>query len=248
MTAAGRRQLLNAMQHYLPCYTRYGLSVLLFLLLFPTACRDAPEPPPDRSKMFADFFVRYLATERQLRGQASFWDGLSWTNLDPITPEGVVSFEGRKMEPRRLPGNEVRFSDTSRSDYAESLAFRFRSTDGRYLQYELKMTPVRDFFVKGKISKSAGASLVINGGVMSKGESLVFLFTNADNEATALTVEGPNTDVTVQLAPAQLQNLTTGPGRLYLVKKQHKTEVHPNLELTSAVEYYTESREVVVEE
>lgn len=237
------------MQRYLQHYSAYWLVFSLCALLVPTGCKDdAPDTLPKRSKMFADFFVRYLAPEQQMRGQVSFWDGLSWSNLDPIEPDGIVSFEGRKLQAKHLSGNQVRFSDTYKGDYQEPLAFRFRSTDGRYLQYEVKMTPVRDFFVKGKISKTEGASFVINGGVMNKEESLVFLFTNAGNEATAITVEGPNPDVTVHLTPEQLKDLTPGAGHLYLVKKQHKSEVHPNLELTAAVEYYTEQREVVVEE
>lgn len=222
--------------------------ICLCLLLLLTACRDVPDEAPKRTKMFADFFVRYLAPEQQIRGQVSFWDGMSWSSLDPIEPDGIVSFEGHQLSPRRLPGDLIRFSETYQGAYEEPLAFRFRDKDGRYLQYELKMTPIRDFFVKGKISKQEGASFVINGGVMSKEESLVFLFTNSRNEARSITVEGPNPDVTVHLSAEQLKGLTPGSGRLYLVKKLQKAESHPNLELTAAIEYYTDSREVLVEE
>jgi len=221
---------------------------LLFLFISLFACKETPDPAPQRPRMYADFFVRYLAPEQQIRGQVSFWEGLDSMNIDPTEPGGIVSFEGQKMIAKQLPGNQVRFSETHQARYEEPIAFRFRNLDDKYLQYELKMTPIRDFFVKGKISKQEGATFVINGGVMSKEESIVFLFTNERNEAQAVTFKGPSIDVEISLTPEQLAPLSLGDGRLYLVKKQHKKESHSNLELTAAVEYYTESREVLVEE
>lgn len=181
-------------------------------------------------------------------GQASFWEGVSWEILKPVEPSGIVSFENHKMKPSRLPGDQIRYSDSFSQAYEESLAFRFRNKDGRYLQYELKMTPVRDFFVKGKISKNDGATFVVNGGIMNKEEHLIFMFTDEQQRARAITVEGPTTDIEIHIPPEQLQDLTVGPGQLYLVKKQQRAESHPNLELIAAVEYYTGQHEVRVEE
>ncbi|PHN05627.1 hypothetical protein [Flavilitoribacter nigricans] len=225
----------------------YLALCLLFIL---PACREteSTESLPGRTKIFADFFIRYLAPEQQMRGQASFWEGVSWDVQDPLELSGIVSFENRKMEARRLPGDQIRYAETFKEAYEEGLAFRFRNTDGRYLQYEIKMTPVRDFFVKGKISKSEGATFVINGGIMSQEESLVFMFTDEAQQARAVVVEGPSSDIEITIPPEKLQGLTTGPGQLYLVKKQQRAESHPNLELTAAIEYYTGQREVTVEE
>lgn len=150
------------------------------------------------------------------------------------------------MESKRLPGGQIRFSRTDHIAYEEPLSFRFRMPDGRFLQYELKMTPVRDFFIKGEVSKSEGTTLVVNGGLMNEEEQLVLLFTDEQQKATAITIEGPTTDIELSIDPEQLAGLTLGPGRLYLVKKQKKTESHPNLELTAALEYYTGSKEVEV--
>lgn len=238
------------MQTYQPKHLGHWLHILLSLLLVTVACREteSPIPPPGRKKVFADFFIRYLAPEQQLRGQVSFWEGVNWKILDPFEPSGIVSFKNRQMKSSRLPGDQIRFSETFKGPYEEALAFRFRNRDGRYLQYELKMTPVRDFFVKGKISKREGATFVINGGVMSEEESLVFMFTDEQQQATAITIEGPMADIEIYIPGESLEGLKMGPGQLYLVKKQHRAESHPNLELTAAVEYYTEQREIIVEE
>lgn len=238
------------MQNYKQFLCGFGPYTLLLLLLSSTACRNT-EDPLDTGRtgtVFADFFVRYLSPEQQLRGQVSFWEGISGDIREPLEPGGIVSFENRKMAARRLAGNQIRYTETFYGEYEESLAFRFRNKDGRYLQYILKMSPVRDFFVKGVISKSEGATFVINGGVINKEESLVFMFINAQQEVTAVTVPGPNPDVEVTIPADQLQALQPGSGQLYLVKKQHRTESHPNLELTAAVEYYTEMRGVEVVE
>lgn len=228
------------------------ITQLLLFLLFSSgwlACR--PEPANEevsyrQSKIFAEFFVRYLAPEQQLRGQASFWEGVSPSNRQPVLPEGPVSFEGRPMESKPLPGNHIRFSRTDHTNYEEQMVFHFRMPEGRDLKYELKMTPVRDFFIKGEISKSNGTTLVVNGGLMNKEESLVLLFTDTQQKATAITIPGPTTDIELTLSPEQLQDLTPGVGKLYLMKKLDKKESHPNLELTAAVEYYTDSRLIEV--
>lgn len=242
------------MNQYMQTYQQHSSGrwpyLFLCLLFLVPACREteSPDSVPERGKVFADFFIRYLAPEQQMRGQVSFWEGLSWDNLKPLEPSGIVSFENHQMKSSRLPGDQIRFSETFLGDYEEALAFRFRNKDGRYLQYELKMTPVRDFFVKGKISKSTGATFVINGGIMSQEESLVFMFSDGRQLATAITLDGPTTDIEITIPPEKLQGLSIGPGQLYLVKKQQRTESHPNLELIAAIEYYTGQREVLVEE
>jgi hypothetical protein len=209
---------------------------------------DQPEQETNfrQSRIFADFSVRYMAPDQEMRGQASFWEGLSWSNLTPIIPEGTISFGGQEMESKRLPGDQIRFSFTEHKTYQDSLAFRFRMPDGRYMQYELKMTPIRDFFIKGEVSKSGGGSFVINGGLITKDEQLVFLFTDVEQKATAITIDGPTKNIEIALSPEQLQGLTPGIGRLYLIKKLQKQESHPNLELKASVEYYTSSRLIEV--
>lgn len=228
---------------------RRPLILLCICLLF-SFCRETENPsdPPQGRKTFAEFFIRYLAPEQQMLGQASFWEGGSWESLHAVEPSGIVSFENHQMKASRLPGEQIRFSDNFSGAYDESLAFRFRNKDGRYLQYELKMSPVRDFFVKGQIRKSAGATFVVNGGIMNKEEQLVFMFTDEQKRATAITIEGPTSDIEIQIPAEQLQGLTPGPGQLYLVKKQERAESHPNLELIAAIEYYTGQQDIVVKE
>ncbi|MCB0629828.1 MAG: hypothetical protein R2824_19460 [Saprospiraceae bacterium] len=230
-------------------FKRTQLFFWLFLAILGAACRpdqSSEEVVFRQSKIFVDFFVRYLAPEQQLRGQASFWEGVSRSNLQPVIPEGSISFDGEEMEAKRLPGSQIRFSLTEQKTYKDSLAFRFRMPDGRYLQYELNMTPVRDFFIKGNISKSEGATFVINGGLMNENEEIILMFTDEEFKATAITVKGPTSNIEISVSPEQLQALTPGPGQLYLVKKLQKQESHPNLELTAAVEYYTDSRAIEV--
>lgn len=238
------------MQTYRQHISSFGLYSCVCLYLCLLSCREA-ESPPDAlapGKTFAEFFIRYLAPEEQLLGQVSFWKGVSWEVRDPLEPSGLVSFENQELEPRRLPGNQVRYSGTLKKAYKDSLAFRFRNQDGRYLQYEMKMTPIRDFFVKGRVSKTEGATFVVNGGIINQEEEIVFMFIDQRNRAKSITIKGPTTDIGISIPAEKLQELTPGPGQLYLVKKQHRSESHPNLDLTASLEYYTGQREVLVEE
>ncbi len=225
---------------------RHLFPLLFLTLLF---CNCQPEPEPDQGPMlFADFFIRYLDDEKELKAQASFLEGDSIDSAIPKTFEGGVAFQGSGMEMKKIQDKLIRYSLVQEMNYQDSFRFKFNNDLGNPEIYSIAMSPITDFFLKGPISKSKGMTIVVNGGVLNPGENLVLLFSDEKNQARTINVIGPVANVEYHFGPDQLRNLTIGPGQLYLVKKQLKDEKTTTREIRTEIEFYTKAIEVEVEE
>lgn len=218
-----------------------NISIYLFLavLLLATACEE-PRAPEESNHYFANFFVRYLAVEQQLKSQATFLSGDSLNSARPVSFNTPVLFQGESMDGRKIPGDVVRYSWLNTSAYPEQFQFQFQRLDGEVQQLTAEMSPIRDFFLKGPLSITEGINLVINGGVLEEEESLVLIFSDETNRATSITVEGPYKTIEYNIPPKELYNLSTGPGKLYLVKKQQRVYDEKNISATSTIEFYSD--------
>lgn len=239
-------RLSAGLRHTYQIATETRFIAFLLILIF-GACQEAPDVPASRVKIFADFFVRYLSAEQQLKGQVSFRRGVDQSSAQPWQPDGEILFDLQAMQRDILPDNRVRFSHTRYKEYAEPFIFHFKGLQGKYLQYEVKMSPIQDFFAQGPITKASGATFVVHGGVLSAEEQLIFVFVDSINESRAITITGPTKDIEIKLNPEQVASLTPGSGRLYLIKKRLKEEIHPNIEIRAEVECYTTAKNIVVE-
>ena len=82
-------------------------------------------------------------------------------------------------------------------------------------------------------------TLVAQGSQLEQGESLVLLFSDQDNQASSITINGPSTSIEHFIPGKNLINLNLGKGQLYLVKKRQKSSIKDNFISVSAIEYYT---------
>lgn len=229
------------------CHMRSSLIFACLLLGLCTTCKNAAieqeEKPPH---WFAKYYVRYLQTERQLKAHASFLEGDSIKNAEPKRFRGGVSFQGKKMQFRDLQGKLYRYLLNEQTDYNETFLFRHRDDNGDYWEYTMRMHPIEDFFVKDKISKSKGMTIVADGAILQSNESLVLLFSDERNRATTLTIEGPSKTIELSIPPEQLGDLSVGKGKLYLVKKQFNEDQEEQLNASSSIEFYTKSIDIEV--
>ena len=91
-------------------------------------------------------------------------------------------------------------------------------------------------------------SLYAQGGQLQAGESLVFLFNDANNRAYSFTLEGPTNGEEYRISAQQLEGLEPGPHQLYLVRKKRMAEKKPGVSILADVEFYTRLVEVEVEQ
>mgnify|MGYP007059400027 CR=1 FL=1 len=221
------------------------LSLIILTQFF--ACKNpAVEPQEKPPHWFANYYVRYLQTERQLKAHASFLEGDSLKNAEPKRFRGGVSFQGKRMEMRNLNNKVFRYLLNEEANYSDSFLFRHRDEEGNYWEYTIKMNPIEDFFVKNEISKSKGMSLIIKGGILQENEELILLFSDQDSKAASISITGPSNTIEFFIEPEKLHNLTPGPGQLYLVKKQVNQDQEERLSAVSSIEFYSKTIDIEV--
>lgn len=230
---------------------RQTLFIIFFggTFLLACGCKEAAsgqEKP--KEKLYIDFFVRFLADESQLKAQATFSEGISPDEAKPKHIEGGVAFQNSGMIERNIQSKIIRYESIREGEYADDFPFQFKDDEGNQRAYNLKMSPIEAFFLKGEISRSKGMTIVVNGGLIKANEQLVFFFSDEDNKAYSITLSGPAKTIEFVFESAQTAPLHLGPGKLYLVKRQDNQQENDEISLVSSIEYYTKAIDIEVVE
>lgn len=205
-------------------------------------CQGERLPSEPEQQRFAELFVRYIAPQRQMKATAEFLEGDSLQNAQPVELPDGLRLQGRPMEARYLTGNRVRYSIEHRADYDPSYKFTFEGLDGQAQDYVLSMKPIKRFeIVGGQASLSKGMTLFVEDGRLLAGERLVLLFSDANNQATTISLGDPAARDTFKIAALRLHKLKPGPHTLYLVKQKRQEEAGKALSVVADMEYYTDT-------
>ncbi len=222
---------------------RFIYFLLFTVALTFSACQPDSKPGKKLKKatMFADFYVRYLQPERELKAEAFFMEGKEYDKAKPSRMSDVI-FQGKLMNERHIPQRGTRYRTERVLPYELPIEFHY-GEDGHF---ELYMSPIEEFIVKGDISKSAGMTLVLKGEKLQQNESIVLLFSGAESKATSVTIPGPTEGIEIPVTSDQLKDLQIGPAQFYLVKKQDFKLEKPGHSIQGLTEYYTKSIDVEV--
>lgn len=222
------------------------LGLLLGMVILLNSCKSdkTTEKIPH---LFADYYVRYLETERQIKAHAAFYEGDSVRTARPVQFNATVSFQGNPMNPRQLQPNTIRYIYNGTGDYAaDGFTFQYQDLSGKNRKQVLQMTPIEDFSITGEASRSKGLTLNIQSAPFRENETLILFFTNvSNNQAYSLEYKGL-IDLPLLIEPGELQGMTPGKQVLYLVKKQFNTAKEENIDLTSSIEFYSKTIEIQI--
>ena len=227
--------------------SKYFPLICLGLTAFTFSCNNI-EPSKEDPFLLAEYFVRYLKPQKQVKAYVSFFEGDSLETAHPKTFFGGVTFQGRSMTPKDLASKAVRYTLTGTGEYEKSFQFRYRDDSNEEQIHVVGMTPIEEFLVQGEISKSDGMTLIVQGGLLEKDESLVLLFNDEQNRASTVTVQGPSNSIEHFIPRTNLANLSLGKGKLYLVKKKEEVVEEKRQRILSAIEFYSETIEIEVKE
>ena len=229
---------------------RYTNTVTLLAIgsMFFFGCQR-PRQQEEPKHLFAEFFVRYLQAEKELKAHVSFYEGDTVKTAVPKSFAGGATFQGHSMEARNLPGGTIRYIYEQLGTYADTFQFRFKDDFGQNRIIPVAMTPIDSFAVQGgQASRSAGMSLFARGGQLNQGESMVLLFSDEDQKASTIMLTGPSAGEEYRIPAAKVETLSPGKNTLYLVKKKRTAEKGDSLSVLADIEFYTRSIEVEVVE
>lgn len=188
----------------------------------------------------ADYYVRYLAASQQLKAEAQFTDGVDPQSLRSKRIRGGVQFQGKPMEMQTIKEQQYRYVYTDTTDFPSELYFQ-HGADSDLSREQLTMTPIDYYRTVGPAEKAAGLTIVTRHHLLKGNESLVILLADRRNRAASHTIQGPTPDSIHQIPPGVFQELESGPGSLYLVKRMKKTMEQAHQTITATLEYYTDT-------
>ncbi|HMO39194.1 MAG TPA: hypothetical protein PKC76_06235 [Saprospiraceae bacterium] len=214
----------------------------LLTVLFLIGCQSEQK---SSERLFADLFVRFLETERQIKAHASFYEGDDMATAQSVTFPNEVTFQRYKMQPRQIENRTMRYVFNGTGSYDGSFVFRYTDRQRKQREHRIVMSPIIDFAPLGDISRSRGMLLRVDSEPLQNGESIVLLFTSEENHSGVAEFRGPR-DVTQLEVPASfLQEVVPGKNYFYLVKKQRNKVEGNDINVTSNIELY--SKTIVVE-
>ncbi len=221
---------------------RYIIFLAFAVML--AACQSEKVAP---KHIFADYFVRYLETERQLKVHAAFYEGDTLETARSLVFDKNVTFQGYEMNPRQIENKTMRYIFNGIGDYDSSFLFQYTDLRGKPQEFRITMAPLRDFSVKNnEISLSKGMVLELEGEPFAANESLILLFTSERNKSAMAEFKGPFNVKTLEVPAVQLMDVDPGKNFLYLVKKQENIQKTSTMDITSSVEYYSKTIEIQV--
>lgn len=204
------------------------------VVLLAGACTE--EPAKDKpAHRYADLYVRYLEGENQLKATAIFLEGDTISTARSIALEKGIQFQGEPMKARTLPGGTVRYIVEKRAPKLDTYYFSFAEQPSM----PVPMPVVDSFSIVGEqASLAKGIELYIKP-LLSAAESMVLFISDANNQATTITLEGPITSQPIRVPAKDIQKLQPGPHELYIIRKKELTKQGEALSTLVNLEYYT---------
>lgn len=225
-------------------YTVVFYLMLLGALLF--SCKREVASTNNTNSYLADLHVRYLEKEKNLKATASFFQQTDTVGqLLPWRPEGSVLFQSSSMEEKNIQNGLYRYIAES-SGLSFEPPFQFSFSKGRE-KAVLTIKPIGALSSENPVSKQKGLRINVEGGQLLDRESMVFLFSDANNKAYSSTIEGPQQENSFWLSPEAIKDWPTGEGQLYLVKKQYQIKTAGNWTYQTQIEYYSQTIELKIE-
>lgn len=228
------------------------LHLLLFVILLAACHRDKSNANTDTTNdhtntFFAQYYVRYLQEERQIKAHVAFFEGDSLPTARPVQFQGDVIFQGQPMQPRQLPPRTIRYLYNGVGDYAlNSFIFQYQDNSGKTRQQMLQMAPIESFSVNIEASRSRGMELTVQTAPFQTDESLVLFFTNlTDHQSYTIEYKGL-IDNPLLITPQEMGNITPGKYLLYLIKRQRMTNRSERTEITTEIEFYSKTIEIQI--
>lgn len=215
--------------------TRLGVYALILVLW---GCQTDPSTD-GQPTLQADVFVRYLHPDRQFKAEVLFREGDTLETARPWATTQPVVFEGRNLQSRELSDQVVRYETRYQADFDSLLQFSLPLPSGKTVPLSLTMPQITQLSISEIVDRSGTFRFSARPAVLREGDMLVLLFSDVNNRAASVSLEGPRDLSNLTLSGQALQNLAAGPGTVYAVRKKDGTQLIEGLTAHWSMEYYS---------
>lgn len=217
---------------------RYLFGILILCTL--AACQNE-QAAANEVKLFANYYVRYLQNEQQLKAEASFKKGLEKENAKKIDLAGEIRLLNTPLIPININGSILRYQLEQKTKLKPNYEFVLEHDSGELSKHKIEISPIREFSLEnGVASQSKGFQLNWEGANLSENDRLLIMITDQNDKAHSITINGPTSGQSAAIQGTDLLGLATGNGYIYLVKKSNQEEIQNKTVINSLAEYYTD--------
>lgn len=211
-------------------------ALLLPGLLLWTACSTSTEPP---TTYLAEFYVRYLVPEQQIKAEATFMAGDTAATVRPLAIEGGVRFNGKIMGRRHVAGKLIRYNYESLGPPLDSIVFEWRHPFRGHALRVRRPMPVIDSFRLS--AKETGWQVTLTPPLQAD-EQLVVMMLDSLQRATTLKASGPaQAHLVLQAARVPAHGL---PKQYYFVRRRLRVEQLGDCRSTTILEIYSDMKQL----
>ncbi len=237
----------------------YAIFLVAFLFY---SCQSEPKSVTTRTeevpnmkageKLFANYYIRYLADEKIMKSEASFFTGVERQKRNAET-FSTISLGGTTMRLDKTSKANPYYKLEQNGVQGNKVKFQFITTQGAK-EEDLISTPMLESISFGKqLSQSKNGLLSWKGEPLGDKESLVLLFTNKEERTTSTVVNGPSEKSELLIPFKKLEKISLGVNRVYIVRKSRSIEKKQGSdgtprEVRALTEFYSKTVELEVVE
>jgi hypothetical protein len=202
-------------------------------------CKDAAPAP----KNILDCYVRFDAYSQKVKAEAILHDGAT---KQVIQMPGGIRHQFTEM--KILPVRGITYMAEFPAAFTTEQIFEWKNSKGEKTQFKLNLPEIDSFFFDTKVlSTKNPANLRWIGKPLTKGETIVFIWENAETGKTipmevSTTLGAP----LIEIPAAKIAELGPGDWTLYLVRKLKGRAELANMFVESTAEYYTKPIKIKV--
>jgi len=221
--------------------------VFCFLILLIIGCKSDTKVLESASEITVEIFLRYLGSDRHLKAEISFSEIDSLDKKRPFKMEEVL-FQNRSLDGLKIQ-NRYSYQYAQNEPFGTFCNFQFTREGEATNDLKITYNPVDSFSIIDKsIKKSIGATLFYSPSPLQEQENLLLLISDTLNRTTTLNIRGPLDTEQIFLEPEQLKEMTSGPGKIFLVRRQKIGHSIGEIEVSGFMEYYSKQVNIMIEE
>jgi len=238
-----------------------SLYSYLFAIILFSACQSEPKAEvassgvpsiADSEKLYVNYYVRYMADEKKLKAEVSFFSGAKKQKRNPKTFSEVSLNRVNMRLDETSKANPYYKIEQNKAASARA-NFQFITESGIQEKDLVVIPSLASISFGTELSRKKDGLVRWEGEPLGDKESLILLFTNEQERTTSTVINGPSEKSEIVIPSTKLQKIGLGKNRVYIVRKNRIIENKKSLgglprEIRALTEFYSETIELNIVE
>jgi hypothetical protein len=184
-------------------------------------------------------YIRFIAPEKTIKAELSVSE---LKNPNTTLKIGDAFFNGGAMEKHENKIQGIQYVAERNADFPkDGFFYKFKVGKEEY-KATLNDVAIRNLLVVDSLAnKKSGMLIRWQGAPLEKNETLTILISDADDTTAEAKIQGATPNSEVKIPGAMFSGLKSGNGNVFVVKRRSEVSTQGNLNINSAIEFYSET-------